>query len=113
MRIWPGLALDSSRAARLTLSPITVYSMRSSVPTVPATASPALTPMPTEMASLPSRARFSLRPLIPACMASAVRIARAEWSGCAIGAPNTAITASPRNLSSVPSNLNVVSIIRL
>ena len=40
IRIWPGLALDSSRAARFTLSPITVYSIRSSVPTVPATASP-------------------------------------------------------------------------
>src|SRR6266446_5991194 len=46
MRICPGLALDSSRAARFTLSPITVYSIRSAVPTVPATASPALTPIP-------------------------------------------------------------------
>ena len=76
IRICPGFALDSSRAARLTLSPMTVYSIRSSVPTVPATASPALTPIPTAIGSLPSRARLRDSSATSACIARAVFTAR-------------------------------------
>src|SRR5205085_8211872 len=52
-RMEPGLARSCRREATLTLSPMTVYSMRSSVPTVPATTSPRLTPIPTSNGSWP------------------------------------------------------------
>src|SRR4029453_17242085 len=67
MRMRPGLAFDSSREARFTLSPMTVYSMRSPEPTVPATTSPTLTPMPTWIRSLPCLARAAFRTLMPSC----------------------------------------------
>src|SRR5256885_6549839 len=50
----------SNRAARFTVSPITVYSLRCGEPTVPVTASPIWMPMPTRSA-LSGRTRFQSR----------------------------------------------------
>jgi len=58
-------------------------------------ASPVLTPIRTWML-LSSRAQSRI--------ASAARTARSGSSSCATGAPNTAITASPMNFSTVPPN---------
>ncbi len=76
---------------------MTVYSKRSSAPTLPATTSPDDTPMP---ASSPGCSAVS--PISSCRSARAVRRARAAWSGCASGAPNTHRAASPSNLFSQP-----------
>jgi len=46
-------------------------------------------------------------------MARAARQARTAWSGVAIGAPKTAITASPMYLSRVPPSRSTQSVIRV
>ncbi len=46
-------------------------------------------------------------------MSSAARHARAAWSGCACGAFQNAITASPMNLSTVPSWRKIAAVSRL
>src|SRR6059036_2742659 len=74
-RIEPGFARSCSHAEMLTLSPITVYSMRSSVPTVPATTSPRLTPMPTSNAPCLAARRRTPRSAIAWRMSSAVMTA--------------------------------------
>jgi hypothetical protein len=70
----------------LTVSPV---ASRSSVPV---TTSPVLTPIRASTSSSGSAARIS----------AAARTARSASSSCATGTPNTAITASPMNFSTVP-----------
>jgi hypothetical protein len=79
-------AACSSLAATFTASPV---ASRSSVP---ATTSPVLTPT---RPSIPSSGNAS-------CISTAARQARSASSSCAAGTPNTAITASPMNFSTVP-----------
>ena len=88
------LASSHSRAASLTGSPITVYSKRSLAPTLPATASPAATPIPASHSGTSSRIRRAMaRPA-----ASASSSGSSRW----FGAPNTASAASPSNLLTNP-----------
>ena len=56
----PGSANCCSRCDRFTVSPTTVYSMRSSEPSSAAATSPVDTPMPSPNAGRPSAAHFSL-----------------------------------------------------
>ena len=100
---WPSGAADSSRCAVFTASPTTVYARCTSPASRPATTSPVFTPMRRDRRTPYLRSRSSLSRMIDACIASAARIARSASSSCEIGAPNTAITASPMYLSIVPS----------
>ena len=92
----PGSAADWIREAVLTRSPATMP--WPSAPSVTA-ASPVSTPArarrpaaPTSAPSAPTASRRS----------SAARTARSGSSSCATGAPQTAMTASPMNFSTVP-----------
>ena len=90
-----GRAADCRREATFTGSPITVYPS----PTWPASTSPEL--IPTRSANSTPSIR-SLISAIAACIARPARTARSGSSSCATGAPKTAITLSPMNLSTVP-----------
>jgi hypothetical protein len=87
MRTSPAAAACSKRAATLTASPVTSVS-----PSPPTTTSPVLIPM---RASSPC-------PAIACCISDAARTARSASSSCAVGMPNTAMTASPANFSTEP-----------
>ena len=89
----PGSAAFCRRSATFTASPVT----NDDPPSCggPTTTSPVLTP--TRRRSWPSK-----RSRIRRCMASPVWSARSAWSSSAAGAPNTAMTASPANFSTVP-----------
>ena len=90
----PGAAADCSRAAVLTMSPVT---KPSSTALRTATASPVWTPAracsatPRDDPSAPTRSMIS----------SADRTARSASSSWATGVPQTAMTASPMNFSTV------------
>ncbi len=92
----PGSAACSSRAATLTASPV---ASRSSVPV---TTSPVLTPIRPWMPSSANASRIS----------TAARHARSASSSCAVGTPNTAMTASPMNFSTVPPCDSTIPFIR-
>ena len=107
------------RTARSVSSPITTASRGASdcirevvFTTSPATASPTWGPEPNETTASPvftaTRTAMSgssrRRSSIVSRIRSAARTARTGSSSCATGAPNTPITASPMNLSSVPPN---------
>ena len=83
------------RAAVLTTSPDAMPSPASGRAPSATRASPVVIPMRTS--SSPASAKVSR-------MESAARTARSGSSSCATGAPNTAITASPMNFSTVPPN---------
>ncbi len=85
-RISPGSAACSSRAATLTASPVTRASP------APATTWPVLTPIRASKPSAVTASRSS----------TAARSARSASSSWSTGMPNTAITASPMNFSTVP-----------
>ncbi len=87
IKISPGSAFCSSRAATLTASPVTSASPS------PATTSPVLTPIRACSPIVATAARSS----------TAARTARSASSSCACGTPKTAITASPMNFSTVPA----------
>ena len=91
----PGRATDCSRAAVFTRSPAT--SPWSTAPSVTA-ASPVSTP------ARATSSRPSARPTsaTDATRSRAARTARSASSSCATGAPQTAMTASPMNFSTVP-----------
>jgi hypothetical protein len=88
-------AFDWSRAAVLTTSPATMPSPSSGRAPSETSAWPVLTPMRSWSSACSSR--------IQSRMASAARTARSASSSWETGAPNTAITASPMNFSTVPS----------
>jgi len=92
----PGSAACSSRAATFTASPV---AKRSSVPV---TTSPVLTPMRPRTPSSGNASRIS----------TAARHARNASSSCTTGTPNTAITASPMNFSTLPPCRSTISFIR-
>ena len=96
---WPRGAADSKRCAVLTASPTTVYARWTSPASRPATTSPVFTPIRSASRTPYVRSRSSFRWRIDACIASAAWIARSASSSCEIGAPNTAMTASPMYLS--------------
>jgi hypothetical protein len=87
----PGEATDCSRAAVLTMSPATI-------PWFVAPRVTAASPVRT-----PTRA-FIAGPRVSTISTSsrAARTARSASSSCVVGAPQTAITASPMNFSTVP-----------
>ena len=82
-RIWPGTAIDITRAARFTASPITVYVRRYAGPMSPAKTCPLFTPIRTGTvvsASMIDRSVSSIRP---------------SSSPIAFGAPATRMTLPP------------------
>ena len=83
----------------LTTSPVTIPSPCSGRAPSATTASPVLMPIRTCSESAGS-ASFSSS--IASRMRRPARTARSASSSCATGAPNTAITASPMNFSTVP-----------
>ncbi len=88
----PGSAAFWNRSATFTASPMTNEPPSRGAPT---TTSPVLTP--TLISSSPRKSSRSR-----ACIASAACSERSTWSSKATGAPNTAITASPANFSTMP-----------
>ena len=78
----------------LTTSPATMPSPSSGRAPSETSASPVFTPMRSWSSACSSR--------IQSRIASAARTARSASSSCATGAPNSAITASPMNFSTVP-----------
>ena len=82
----PGSAACCNRAATFSASPV---ASRSSVPV---TTSPELTPIRPSIASPANAFRISIA-------ARHTRNASSSWT---VGTPNTAITASPMNFSTVP-----------
>ncbi len=106
-----GLATElSRRLAVFTVSPRTVYSFLLMPPSSPATALPLLMPMRMRMVG-PSL-RSALKASSWSRISRAALMARTQWSGMSRGAPKTAMMASPMYLSSVPSYLKMMSVIR-
>ena len=99
----PDAAPCSSRAATLTASPT------ASVWPSPATTSPVLTPMRLSIRTPQSRSSSSLSSANAARMSAAARTARKASSSCTTGTPNTAMTASPMNFSTVPPWRSIAS----
>jgi hypothetical protein len=87
-------AAACSRCAVLTMSPAAIGSPASGRESRETSATPVFTAIRTSSPA-PSSA-------IQRWIASAARTARSASSSCATGAPNTAITASPMNFSTVP-----------
>ena len=95
----PGAAACSSRAATLTASPVATVPL---LPSVPTTTSPLFTPILVASRTPWSDSRPSFMASRAPCMPDAARRARTASSSCSTGTPNTAITASPTNFSTVP-----------
>jgi len=106
MRQPSSLVDDSRREARLTASPMAVNSTRRSVPRLPTTALPLWMPMPMAKVGRPRSGKRASshwrKDSAAAAISRAAAIARRAWSGWCTGEPNTAITASPMNLSTLP-----------
>jgi hypothetical protein len=81
-----------SRAPVLITSPAAIDSPASGWASTRTSASPLLTPIRTSTPSSNAHSRI----------ASAARTARSGSSSCVVGAPNSAMTASPMNFSTVP-----------
>src|SRR2546423_9252449 len=94
----PIAAASASRAAVLTVSPMTVYS---SAAWTPATTSPVFSPTRSPSGAPPPRSSSSTR-RTARCIDSAARTARSASSSCATGAPKTAMMPSPVSLATCP-----------
>ena len=94
--------IPSILAARFTVLPMTLYLIRASEPMFPAMTSPVLTPMPIISLLKPLPSISVLTASIEFCISTAQAIALAVSSGLVIGAPNTAMMASPMKLSTLP-----------
>ena len=92
-------AACSSRAATLTASPVT---SRWPAAGSPDTTSPVLTPVRFWRVTPKRSWSSAFNPASAACIPAAARTARSASSSCRCGRPNTAITASPMNFSTVP-----------
>src|ERR1700738_4076223 len=68
--------------------------------------------MPMETGRRPAYRRFSFHAAISACNARPAASAFAASSAVAIGAPNTPITSSPTNLSTMPPCVSIARIAR-
>ncbi len=77
----------------------------------PANTSPWLIPMPTPISGLPEAAHRRFSSSIACCIAIAASSARSGSSLWAMGAPQSAMTASPMNLSRVPPCSKITSTI--
>ena len=91
------LVIPSSREEVFVASPIVVYSIRLSEPTLPAITGPVFRPTPIRKPSCRPAARTSLLNASSAgpTISRAAASARSAWSGWSIGAPNTAMIPSP------------------
>ena len=97
----PGAAACSNRAATLTASPVASrWSVAESAP--PTTTSPVLTPVLVVIWMPCSRSSSAFSRSSAARSSTTARTARAASSSRTTGTPNTAITASPMNFSTVP-----------
>ena len=76
--------------------------MRLGEPMLPETTWAEFMPMPMSMGFWPTAARWALNTESWRIMAMAQRRARSSSSSCGSGVPNTAMMASPMNLSSMP-----------
>ncbi len=92
----PGAAADCTRAAVFTASPATIPCWVA--PTVTAT-SPVTRPTRIARSGTPT---VSPSDATASTSSSPARTARSASSSCAVGTPQTAITASPMNFSTVP-----------
>ena len=90
------------RDARFTSSPMTVYSECRCEPSVPAITLPVLMPIPMNSSGSPASICRTFRVTISICMSTAQATARWTSSSREVGAPKSAITESPMNLSMVP-----------
>ena len=81
---------------------MTVYSMRSEWPMLPATTWPEWSPMPVRTSGKPRFLKFSLILSRRERISSAALTALSGSFGSGTGAPNTAMIASPMNLSTTP-----------
>ena len=107
------MVMPSKREARLTPSPITVYSMRCAEPMLPLTTLFVLRPMPMANVSV-SAPNFFLRAALkissaPSCSSEVLQLMHASiLPACSVpgsetkGTPKQAMMASPMNLSRMP-----------
>ena len=100
----PAGAANCSRDAVFTTSPVTIPSPSSGRAPSATTASPVLIPTRTCSDRAGSSAFSSS---IASRTRNPARTARSASSSCATGAPNTAITASPMNFSTVPPKRSI------
>ncbi len=107
MRISPGWACCSSRAATFTVSPDTRAWL--SPMSRPVTAGPVFTPIRTRSRTRSADSSSALSPATASRMPSAAANARRASSSCIVGTPKTAMTASPMNFSTVPPNSSICS----
>ncbi len=106
MRTSPGFAACSSRAAVLTVSPVTsVWPEAGS----PATTSPVVMPVRVSICTPCAVASSALRVASDSRICTAARTARSASSSCSTGMPKTAMTASPMNFSTVPPCRSITS----
>src|SRR5262245_897416 len=104
IRISPGSAACSRRAATLTVSPVTNdWPDEGS----PAMTSPVLTPVRICSRAPQSRSSSVFSTSRRSRICEAARTARSASSSCTVGTPNTAMTASPMNFSTVPPWLSI------
>jgi hypothetical protein len=87
-----------------TTSPATMLSPRSGRAPTATSASPVFTPTRTDRSS---SGRLRLISSMAWVIRRLARTARSASSSCATGAPNTAMTASPMNFSTVPPNRSI------
>ncbi len=95
--VWPvPFVIVSRRDAVFVVSPIVVYSIRRSLPTLPAMTGPAFRPIPI-LKSSPPRSRIQALTSASAgpAISSAAASARSAWSTCSVGAPKAAMMPSP------------------
>ena len=102
----------SSLAARLTASPITVYSSRSASPTAPTTTRPEARPAFTTSGTAPVSRRSAFHLSASASRSSTARTASAAKVALGVSAPKVAMMPSPMNLSITPPCRRIFGAIR-
>ena len=111
--IWSPLVMPQRREARLTVSPTTVYSIRSQDPMFPASMLPVLIPILSLTGASPcaSRCRFSW--VTSFWISRAQLTAWKAWSASVSGAPNTSMAPSPMYLSTMPWLIEQAQVMRV
>ena len=108
-----GRARSCSRWARFTVSPTSVYSRRSSLPSRPRRPRRCSARCPGRRAPGPAPAHARRGRAAAGASPRPHRTARAACPGCGSGAPNTAITASPTYCMTVPASERMAAFIAL
>ena len=85
--------------------------VRASVCPSPESTSPVLTPVRASIRTPKSRSSSSFSSPRASRMSAAARTARSASSSCRVGIPNTAMTASPMNFSTVPPWRSIAELI--